>query len=65
MIIEVFGARNRTRTCTYARTLVPETSASTNSAIRAKLFVKKCSLPTATELTRIFVPRTRLELAHP
>ena len=27
--------RNRTRTCTSLRTLVPETSASTNSAIRA------------------------------
>ena len=28
-------ARNRTRTCTPVRILVPETSASTNSAIRA------------------------------
>lgn len=31
----LFCARNRTRTCTTLRSLVPETSASTNSAIRA------------------------------
>ena len=31
----IIGARNRTRTCTFLRILVPETSASTNSAIRA------------------------------
>ncbi len=31
----VNSARNRTRTCTSLRILVPETSASTNSAIRA------------------------------
>ena len=34
-------ARNRTRTCTSLRTLVPETSASTNSAIRAFRDLKK------------------------
>ena len=32
-----FSARNRARTCTALRPLVPETSASTNSAIRAFL----------------------------
>ena len=44
--------RNKTRTCTSLRILVPETSASTNSAIRAVLLC-------------LLVPRTRLELAHP
>ena len=46
-------AQNRTRTCTYLRTLVPETSASTNFAIWADVgIVKK------------MVPRTRVELAQ-
>ncbi len=48
----LFCTRNKARTCTSLRILVPETSASTNSAIRANL---ACLL----------VPRTRLELAHP
>ena len=34
-VLKSFCARNRTRTCTSVRILVPETSASTNSAIRA------------------------------
>ena len=35
------SARNRTRTCTSFPTLVPETSASTNSAIRANFTISK------------------------
>ena len=35
IIALLFSARNRGRTCTALRPLVPETSASTNSAIRA------------------------------
>ena len=35
VLCEIICARNRTRTCTSIQTLVPETSASTNSAIRA------------------------------
>jgi hypothetical protein len=34
-LLSLSSARNRTRTCTPLRILVPETSASTNSAIRA------------------------------
>ncbi len=46
-------AQNRTRTCTYLRTLVPETSASTNFAIWADAGKNKK-----------MVPRTRVELAR-
>ncbi len=37
----VFGAQNRTRTCTSLLTLVPETSASTNFAIWASCRIKE------------------------
>ena|GEM_PF-1932540 len=45
-------------------TLVPETSASTNSAIRATQKSKKNNTKIA-EIQPVMVPRTRLELAHP
>ncbi len=53
----VLGARNRTRTCTTVRSLVPETSVSTNFTIRAD--------GSFYAFFAILVPRTRLELAHP
>ncbi len=54
--LHLLGARSRTRTCTLLPTLVPETSASTNFAIRAYHHVK---------IVYPIVPRTRLELARP
>ena len=40
-----FGAQDRTRTCTSLRILVPETSASTNSATWAFLYVENLFVP--------------------
>lgn len=48
-----FCAQNRTRTCTSLLILVPETSASTNSAIRANLYCKITEHPASFQNYRI------------
>lgn len=53
MIAFIFGAQNRTRTCTTLRSLVPETSVSTNSTIWAFCggkYIKKSTFSSFTKM---------------